>query len=63
MTDLIPTTAPGLAALIYRRHTPDLWDALVARLGENAATRLWWEAADLLEGQYPIPRDRFGGTP
>ncbi len=64
MTDLVPTTARELADLMYRRYTPDLWDALVNRLGEPAATRLWWEAADLLEGQYPIPRDRFqGGKP
>lgn len=56
MTDLVPTTAPELADLMYRRHTPDLWPALVRRLGEDAATHLWWQAADLLEGNYPIPR-------
>ncbi len=56
MTDLVPTTAPELAVLMYERHTPDLWDALVNRLGERAATHLWWQAADLLEHNYPIPR-------
>lgn len=56
-TDLIPTSAPELATLIYTRHTPDLFASLVTRLGDrDAAVRLWWEAADLLERHYPIPR-------
>ncbi len=64
MTDLIPTTAPELATLIYADYTPDLFASLVRRLGDrDTAVRLWWEAADLLERHYPIPRSARAEAP
>ncbi len=56
MTDLIPVDAPSLAKLIYTTFTPDLLTSLTRRVGRDEAVRLWWEAADLLERHYPIPR-------
>ncbi len=63
-TDLVPTSAPELATLIYDRYTPDLFGSLVARLGDReAAVRLWWEAADLLERHFPVPRSARAEAP
>ena len=56
--DIVPTTPQALAALIWERHTPSLWSALVRQLGTQRAAEVWWQAADLLEGKnIPIPRD------
>jgi hypothetical protein len=61
----VPTNPRALAALIADEHVPDLFPALVAQLGgdRDAAATLWWQAADLLEQHYPIPRRAVNRPP
>lgn len=56
----VPTNPRALAALIADHHTPDLFAALAAQVGRSHAVELWWQAADLLERHFPIPRAAHG---